>query len=102
MMRRVIDKIPFAPPDEPLMEAMDERLPDAFSTFSLPRAIVDLRQGFGRLIRTRADRGAVVIFDGRIFTKPYGRSILESLPECERTRDVERVFSFVPLRRKRR
>lgn len=97
----IIDKIPFAPPDEPLMEAMGERLPDAFSTFSLPRAIIDLRQGFGRLIRTQTDRGAVVIFDGRIFTKPYGRSILDSLPECERTRDVERIFSFVPKRRRR-
>lgn len=98
----VIDRIPFLPPEEPLMQAVGERLPDSFASFSLPRAILELRQGFGRLIRSRSDRGAAVIFDGRLFTKSYGRSILESLPECEVTRDLDRIRDFVPPRRKRR
>jgi ATP-dependent DNA helicase DinG len=98
----LIDRIPFAPPSEPLMEALAERDPDAFLSFSLPRAIIDLRQGFGRLIRSRRDRGAVVIFDGRLFTKSYGHSILESLPDCEVTRQIERIFAFIPRRKKNR
>lgn len=92
----VIDRIPFTPPDEPLMEALSERSDDSFSNVMLPRAIIDLRQGFGRLIRSTTDRGAVVIFDRRLFTKPYGRLILQSLPACRTTQDLDDVFGFVP------
>jgi ATP-dependent DNA helicase DinG len=90
----VIDKIPFMNPGDPLLEALQERDPQSFSNYSLPKAILDLRQGFGRLIRRRSDRGVVVIFDTRLFTKGYGRDVLSSLPECRVTRDLEDLEKF--------
>jgi ATP-dependent DNA helicase DinG len=89
-----IDKIPFMNPGDPLLEALQERDPGCFSTYSLPKAILDLRQGFGRLIRTRRDRGAVVIFDARLFTKSYGAGVLASLPECPVYRDLDALEKF--------
>ncbi|MBI4565147.1 MAG: ATP-dependent DNA helicase [Planctomycetes bacterium] len=90
----VIDKIPFTPPEDPLLDALRERDPDCFRHTSLPRAIIELRQGFGRLIRTSSDRGVVVIFDNRLFTARYGRDILESLPDIPIHRDLHAVFEF--------
>jgi ATP-dependent DNA helicase DinG len=90
----VIDKIPFMSPGDPLLEALQERDPQSFSNYSLPKAILDLRQGFGRLIRRRSDRGVVVIFDNRLFTKGYGPEILASLPECRVTRDLDELEKF--------
>lgn len=90
----VIDKIPFMNPGDPLLEALQERDPQSFSNYSLPKAILDLRQGFGRLIRRRSDRGVVVIFDTRLFTKSYGAEVLASLPECRVTRDLDELEKF--------
>ena len=81
-----ITRLPFAVPDHPLIEAklelIEARGGDAFTEFSLPEAILKLRQGVGRLIRTKSDNGIVVILDNRILTKTYGRAFLKALPEC--------------------
>ncbi len=90
----VIDKIPFMNPGDPLLEALQERDAQSFANYSLPKAILDLRQGFGRLIRRRSDRGVVVIFDTRLFTKSYGAEVLASLPECRVTRDLDELEKF--------
>jgi ATP-dependent DNA helicase DinG len=82
----IITRLPFAVPDHPLIEAklelIEARGGDAFTSYSLPEAILKLRQGVGRLIRTKSDQGIVVILDNRIVTRPYGRAFLQALPEC--------------------
>jgi ATP-dependent DNA helicase DinG len=82
----IITRLPFAVPDHPLIEAKLELIEanggDAFTEYSLPEAILKLRQGVGRLIRTKSDHGIVVILDNRIVTRPYGRAFLQALPEC--------------------
>ncbi|MBA3544243.1 MAG: DEAD/DEAH box helicase [Chthoniobacterales bacterium] len=82
----IITRLPFAVPDHPLTEAKLELIQarggDAFTEYSLPEAILKLRQGVGRLIRTKSDSGIVVILDNRIVTKTYGRAFLKALPEC--------------------
>jgi ATP-dependent DNA helicase DinG len=95
----VIDKIPFMSPGDPLLEALQERDPRSFWNYSLPKAILDLRQGFGRLIRTRTDRGVVVIFDNRLFTKAYGVGVRASLPSCPVHRDLDTLERFLPGRK---
>ena len=89
-----IDKIPFMNPGDPLLEALQERDPNSFTSYSLPKAILDLRQGFGRLIRRRSDRGVVVIFDNRLFLKSYGGEVLASLPDCPVGRDLDALEKF--------
>ena len=82
----IITRLPFAVPDHPLIEAklelIEERGGDPFTEYSLPEAILKLRQGVGRLIRTKSDRGIIVILDNRIVTRPYGRAFLQALPKC--------------------
>ena len=73
-------------PDHPLtasrLEHLEEQGLNSFSEYSVPEAILKLRQGVGRLIRTQKDKGMVAILDNRILTKPYGRAFLASLPDC--------------------
>lgn len=81
----IITRLPFEPPDRPLTQARIERIEltgaNAFMQDSLPRAIIKFKQGFGRLIRSKADRGQVVILDPRVATARYGRMFLEALPK---------------------
>ncbi|GAB4522454.1 MAG: helicase C-terminal domain-containing protein [Anaerolineales bacterium] len=78
----VIVKLPFDVPSDPIIAARSETFEDPFYQYTIPEAILRFRQGFGRLIRTRQDRGVVVILDKRVLTKRYGKLFLESLPEC--------------------
>src|SRR2546423_2171729 len=82
----IITRLPFAVPDHPLIESKLESIEapdaDAFTEYSLPEAILKLRQGVGRLIRTKSDCGIIVILDNRIVTKPYGRAFMSALPKC--------------------
>lgn len=79
----VITKLPFAVPTDPVFAARSETYDRSFQQYAVPDAILRFRQGFGRLIRRRTDRGVVAIFDSRIISKSYGASFLESLPDCE-------------------
>ena len=95
----VIDKLPFSPPDDPLLAARSARLEedgqDAFLRYHVPRAALALAQGFGRLIRTRADRGVVAVLDRRASTRSYGRRVLSSLPpDCPQTDSLATVQRF--------
>jgi ATP-dependent DNA helicase DinG len=84
----IITKLPFVPPDRPIVEARCEMIASRggqpFADYSLPQAILKLKQGFGRLIRTKSDTGLVAILDPRMVTKQYGRRFAEALPECKR------------------
>jgi len=95
----VIDKLPFDPPDDPVHEARVALMKAAgenwFGTYVLPQAVLRLKQGIGRLLRTREDRGVMAILDTRLYTKGYGKLVLNALPPARRTaslRDVERFF----------
>jgi DNA polymerase-3 subunit epsilon/ATP-dependent DNA helicase DinG len=85
----VIAKLPFAVPDDPLVAGRAERYDDPFREFQLPQAALRLRQGFGRLLRTRTDRGAVVLMDRRVIERDYGPTFISSLPDV-RVRRVPR------------
>jgi ATP-dependent DNA helicase DinG len=99
----VIDRLPFNPPDDPVLAACIERINraggNAFMDYQLPRAVITLKQGAGRLIRDEADRGALVICDPRLVEKPYGRRIWQALPPFRRTRQIEEVEAFFAGRR---
>ncbi len=78
----ILVRLPFAVPNDPVVAARAETFDDAFYQYSVPDAILRFRQGFGRLIRSRQDRGVCVILDNRVLTKRYGQLFLQSLPDC--------------------
>ncbi|MEY4729210.1 MAG: hypothetical protein RL020_368, partial [Pseudomonadota bacterium] len=94
----VIDKLPFAPPDDPVLAARIEQINkagrNAFMEYQLPAAVINLKQGAGRLIRDEADRGVLMICDPRLLSKPYGKRIWQSLPPMKRTRSLQEVKDF--------
>ena len=94
----IIDKLPFAPPDDPVLAARIEQMKkqgrNAFMEYQLPRAIITLKQGAGRLIRDETDRGVLMICDPRIITKHYGKRIWQSLPPMKRTREEAVAIGF--------
>jgi ATP-dependent DNA helicase DinG len=95
----VIDKLPFAAPSDPLVEARCERIArgggDWFGEYAVPSAVLQLRQGFGRLIRGHADQGVVAILDPRLRTRGYGRRFLEALPPAPLVADLASVADFL-------
>ena len=98
----VIDKLPFAPPDDPVLAARIEDIRsqggNPFNDLQLPQAVLQLKQGAGRLIRDESDRGVLMLCDPRLVTKPYGRRILGSLPPMALTRDLSAVEGFFAAR----
>ncbi len=95
----IIDKLPFAPPDDPVLAAriadMERRGLNGFMHHQLPEAIISLKQGAGRLIRDERDRGVLMICDPRLISKPYGRRIWQSLPPFARSRELASVQAFL-------
>lgn len=94
----MIDKLPFAPPDDPVLAARIEKINaegrNAFMEYQLPRAVISLKQGAGRLIRDETDRGVLMICDPRLISKSYGKRIWRSLPPMRRSREVADVVAF--------
>lgn len=94
----VIDKLPFAAPDDPVVEAQSARLRDEggnpFMDIAVPRAVIALKQGAGRLIRDVADRGVLVVCDPRLRTRGYGAAFLDSLPPMRLTESADEVTGF--------
>ena len=98
----VIDKIPFAPPDDPVLSARIEQMKqqgrNAFIEYQLPRAVINVKQGAGRLIRDESDTGVLMICDPRLISKPYGRRVWQSLPPMKRTKELSEVLNFFASR----
>jgi ATP-dependent DNA helicase DinG len=94
----IIDKLPFAVPADPLIAAridwVEHRGGNGFNDFQVPRAVLGLKQGLGRLIRSRRDRGVLAVLDGRLLTMRYGRRFLSSLPSCPLTHEHRDVMAF--------
>ena len=95
----IIDRLPFAVPTDPVVaarvRALQEDGRNAFAEYQVPEAVLALKQGFGRLIRSRSDRGVLAILDNRILRMQYGRIFLESLPEYSVTQDLAEVARFM-------
>ncbi|MEG3767287.1 ATP-dependent DNA helicase [Alteromonas sp. 14N.309.X.WAT.G.H12] len=95
----MIDKLPFASPDDPLLQARIEdvkkRGANPFAAIQMPQAVITLKQGAGRLIRDPADKGVLVICDNRLVTKHYAKTFVASLPDMRRTRSIETVEAFL-------
>jgi ATP-dependent DNA helicase DinG len=95
----IIDRLPFAVPTDPVVaarvRALQEEGRNAFAEYQVPEAVLALKQGFGRLIRSRSDRGLLAILDNRIQRMQYGKIFLESLPEYSTTRDIAEVKRFM-------
>ena len=95
----VIDKLPFSVPSDPVVAARIARINEtggnAFFDYQIPAATILLKQGFGRLIRSRTDRGILALLDKRILTRRYGRMFLESIPPAPLTQDLDRIRTFL-------
>ncbi|MGL1833410.1 ATP-dependent DNA helicase [Rhodocyclaceae bacterium SMB388] len=95
----VIDKLPFAPPDDPVLAARVEHLQrtghNPFMHYQLPRAVISMKQGAGRLIRSELDRGVLCVCDPRMIAKPYGKVVWRSLPPMRRTREEADAVAFL-------
>jgi ATP-dependent DNA helicase DinG len=95
----IIDKLPFQVPSDPLVAARSAHIENdggnAFSQYQVPNAVLRLKQGFGRLIRSKSDRGILAILDNRLSTKSYGKLFLASLPEYTVTTKIEEVRQFM-------
>jgi len=95
----VVDRLPFAVPSDPIVaarvQALEEDGRNPFAEFQVPEAVLSLKQGFGRLIRTKTDRGVLALLDTRIQRMPYGKIFLESLPRYRRTSDLAEVERFL-------
>ena len=94
----IIDKLPFSPPDDPVLAAriaaLERQGQNGFVHHQLPEAIINLKQGAGRLIRDETDRGVLMLCDPRLISKPYGKRIWQSLPAFTRTRELAAVLAF--------
>jgi ATP-dependent DNA helicase DinG len=94
----IIDKLPFAVPDSPINKARCDAITESggnwFRDYAVPQAQIRLKQGFGRLIRTKTDRGIVAIMDSRLIKKYYGKEFLKHLPHCKGTTKLEGVEEF--------
>jgi len=94
----IIDKLPFQVPSEPIVAARLNHLEregrNSFLEYSVPEAIITLRQGLGRLIRSRQDRGILAVFDSRLRSRSYGKLFLESLPNCPVTDNIVALRNF--------
>jgi ATP-dependent DNA helicase DinG len=91
----IIDRLPFQTPDDPVLNAISERNEDWFMSYSVPKAVIAFKQGFGRLIRRTTDKGIVVLLDRRIVTKAYGRKFLSSIPDVRRSKKLDSVKIFL-------
>jgi len=95
----IIDKLPFQVPSDPLVAARTAHIQrmggNAFSEYQVPNAILRLKQGFGRLIRSATDRGILAVLDNRLSTKSYGRLFMQSLPDYEVTNDIQDLVEFM-------
>jgi ATP-dependent DNA helicase DinG len=94
----IIDKLPFDVPSDPLIAARIDRIREEggnpFAEYQTPLAVLELKQGLGRLLRSRSDRGILAVLDPRITTKPYGKTFLASLPPYRIVRDLAACRSF--------
>lgn len=98
----IITKLPFSVPDDPMtearMELIESRNGNPFLEYQVPQAIMMFKQGFGRLIRTKSDRGVVAVLDPRVTTRYYGKSFLNVLPKCRYTSDINDVKGFFSVK----
>ena len=97
----IIDKLPFQVPSDPLVAARSARIQreggNAFAEYHVPNAILRLKQGFGRLIRSTSDRGILAVLDNRLSTKSYGRLFMASLPDYEVTDRIQDLVDFMQV-----
>jgi ATP-dependent DNA helicase DinG len=97
----IIDKLPFAVPSDPIIAARQRFIEDqggsSFYEYSVPQAIISLKQGLGRLIRSTTDRGVLAVLDPRLRTKMYGQQFLKSLPNCRITSNIDELVRFFAI-----
>jgi ATP-dependent DNA helicase DinG len=95
----IVDRLPFAVPSDPIVaarvRALQEDGRNPFAEYQVPEAVLALKQGFGRLIRTKTDRGVLALLDTRILRMPYGKIFLESLPSYGMTHELKDVARFL-------